>query len=117
MDLLVVGREDLENVADPWQQLNELRHRFGDRPVLVLTDGENGAWIDDRRLRPLRGGEWSERWHQPVPRRVDDVATVGAGDVLAGLLAVQLWPSYLPDLRPLIISAMDRVSELLEARR
>lgn len=117
MDLLVVSREDLANVADPWQQLDELRHRFGDRPVLVLTDGGNGAWIDDRRMRPLRGGEWSERWHQPVPRRVDHVATVGAGDVLAGLLAVQLWPSYLPDLRPLIVTAMDRVAELLEARR
>ncbi|MGH2462464.1 MAG: hypothetical protein ACRDFZ_02415 [Candidatus Limnocylindria bacterium] len=117
MDLVVVSREDLAERNDPGQQLDELRNRFGDRPVLVLTDGTEGAWIDDRRMRPLRGKDWSDRWHQPVPYRVDGASTVGAGDVLAGLFAVQLRWSYLRDLRPLIENAMKGVARFLEAGR
>jgi sugar/nucleoside kinase (ribokinase family) len=117
MDLIVVSREDLAERSEPWNQVDELRHRFGDRPVLVLTDGVEGAWIDDRRMRPLRGGDWVDRWHQPVPTRVDGVSTVGAGDVLAGLFAVQLRWSFLRDLRPLIVAAMEGVARFLEARR
>ena len=118
MDLLVLSREDLADDANPWHQLDELRHQFGDRPVLVLTDSANGAWVDDSRMRYLRAGGWSKRWRQPVPRWVEGVPTVGAGDVLAGLMAVQIWLSpYLSNLKPVMVSAMEGVADLLETRR
>jgi sugar/nucleoside kinase (ribokinase family) len=106
-DLLVASREDLAaDGDDPPAQLDALRGALGAGPAFVLTDGAAGAWLD-------LGG----RWHEPVPRAVEG-GTVGAGDMLAALLAVG-WPrSAGPDVvRPLMADAMRAVADRLAARR
>jgi sugar/nucleoside kinase (ribokinase family) len=104
-DLLVASREDLTAEADdPRAQLRALRNAFGPVPALVVTDGVEGLWLDDGAIR-----------HLPVPRRVASASTVGAGDVLAALLAVGARrPS---SLERRAAEAMRTVAQLLEARR
>jgi sugar/nucleoside kinase (ribokinase family) len=115
LDLLVVSREDLGAGPDePGLQLDALRRTFGPRPVLVLTDAGAGAWVD----LPLPAGA-GPRWHQPVPRLVEGVAGVGAGDMLAALLLTAAWPRR-PDadwVRRRMGEAMLGVAERLEQRR
>jgi sugar/nucleoside kinase (ribokinase family) len=114
-DLLVASREDLlAERAEPPQQLRSMRRTFGDRPILVVTDGPNGAWI---------GSEPSvaeaQPSHIPVPRRVEDVSSVGSGDVLAAFMLVGEWPRP-PDpgfVRRRAGRAMRVVGEMLEERR
>jgi sugar/nucleoside kinase (ribokinase family) len=114
-DLLVASREDLlAERAEPPQQLRSMRRTFGDRPILVVTDGPNGAWI---------GSEPSvaeaQPSHIPVPRRVEDVSSVGSGDVLAAFMLVGEWPRP-PDpgfVRRRASRAMRVVGEMLEERR
>ncbi len=105
-DLLVASREDLlGETAEPSDQLAALRRRFGPGPELVVTDGVRGVW--------------TEREHLPVPRRVDGVPSVGAGDILAAFMLAGGWPPP-PDagfLRQRAEGAMQVVAEVLEQRR
>jgi sugar/nucleoside kinase (ribokinase family) len=105
-DLLVASREDLAGeAAEPPAQLAALRHRVGDGPALVVTDGI--------------GGVWTEREHLAVPRRVDGVASVGAGDIFAAFMLAGDWrrpasPAFVQRRARL---AMRVVAEVLEGRR
>jgi sugar/nucleoside kinase (ribokinase family) len=105
-DLLVASREDLRGeAAEPSDQLTALRRVFGPRPQLVVTDGVAGAWM--------------EREHLPVPRRVDGVPSVGAGDVFAAFMLAGGWPMPAPAgfARHRAEDAMRVVAEVLEERR
>ncbi|HEX2221854.1 MAG TPA: PfkB family carbohydrate kinase [Candidatus Limnocylindria bacterium] len=111
LDVLVASREDLRAEAgDPWRQLAALRSAVGPRPLLIVTDGAGGAWIDDH------GGTR----HLAVPYRVDGVPTVGAGDVFAAALAAggrvgDLRSAHSVDRR--VAGAMRTVADMLAARR
>ncbi len=77
-DLLVASADDLAAEAvEPQVQMDALRRTFGPRPTLVVTAGLEGAWVS----RPRRGSE-----RVAVARRIDDVATVGAGDAFAAAM-------------------------------
>jgi sugar/nucleoside kinase (ribokinase family) len=105
-DLLVASREDLAGeAADPPDQLAALRRAVGPRPALVVTDGVRGIWLE---------GE-----HLPVPRLVDGVSTVGAGDVFAAFMLAGGWPKPAGTafLRDRARAAMLTVAEVLEERR
>jgi sugar/nucleoside kinase (ribokinase family) len=105
-DLLVASREDLRGEAtEPSDQLTALRRVFGPRPALVVTDGVAGVWMG--------------REHLPVPRRVDGVPTVGAGDVFAAFMLAGGWPVPAPAdvARQRAEDAMRVVAEVLEERR
>jgi sugar/nucleoside kinase (ribokinase family) len=109
-DLLVASREDL--AADgpaPDDQLNALRRTLGQGPALVLTAGSDGAWIDV-------AGEWA---HLPVPQPVEGAATVGAGDVFAGLLLAAAWqrPATAASFQSRVELAMREVADLLAGRQ
>jgi sugar/nucleoside kinase (ribokinase family) len=81
-DLLVASREDLAAVAaEPGDQLDQLRATFGPRPLLAVTGGPSGAWLDNGD-RP--------RWHVAPERVITGTPTTGAGDVFAAILAAQL---------------------------
>jgi sugar/nucleoside kinase (ribokinase family) len=108
-DLLVASREDLAaDGSRPAEQINALRHATGLGPVLVLTDGIAGAWID-------AGGE---RTHLPVPRVLEGAPTVGAGDILAALLLTGGWPRPVTaaEVRSRVQAAMRAVADLLTER-
>lgn len=105
-DLLVASREDLAGAAaEPSEQLVALRRGVGARPQLVVTDGVNGVW--------------TEREHLPVPRRVEGVPTVGAGDVFAAFMLAEAWPRPAAGgfLRRRAEVAMEAVADVLEERR
>jgi hypothetical protein len=105
-DLLVASREDLlGEAAEPSDQLTALRRVFGPRPALVVTDGVAGAWMEREQL--------------PVPRRVDGVPSVGAGDVFAAFMLAGGWPMPAPAgfARQRAEDAMRVVAEVLEERR
>lgn len=113
LDLLVASREDLAAESDsPSEQLTALRAALGRRPVLVVTDGAEGLWLAVSGARPEL--DWRE--HLPVPWRVEGVATVGAGDILAAFLTMGAkdppggWRGHAE-------SAMGVVAEALEERR
>ena len=119
LDVLVASREDLGAAADtPVGQLDVLRRRIGRRPVLVVTDGADGVWIDMGHRRPHR---------VPAPVRVDGVPTVGAGDAFAALflahfagarptrLGSRVDPRHGRDAAATY--AMHAVAEMLEGRR
>ena len=105
-DLLVASREDLAGEAvEPSDQLSALRRTVGPRPELVVTDGVRGVWIQ---------GE-----HLPVPRVVEGVSSVGAGDVFAAFLLAGGWPrpAGAAFLRERAAAAMLAVADVLEERR
>jgi sugar/nucleoside kinase (ribokinase family) len=103
-DLLIASRDDLLADADePQRQLDALRERFGPRPVLVVSDGVDGLWLETSALRE----------HLPVPYVVDDPAALGAGDVLAAVLA---GADRTRDWRERAQLAMRAVAETLSAR-
>jgi sugar/nucleoside kinase (ribokinase family) len=105
--LLVASREDLRaDASDPRAQLESLRSAIGPGPILVVTDGVEGAWFSTR----------DETGHVPVPFRVDRVATVGAGDAYAAILAVRLAAAGVP-LRDAMADAALAAAEILAARR
>jgi len=114
-DLLVASREDLlAEGADPRVQLEALRGAVGSGPTLVVTDGPGGAWID---VPPATGG--GDPIHVAVPRRLEGVSSVGAGDVLTAFVLTGEWPrrpttSFLVDRTRL---AMAVVADVLEERR
>lgn len=82
LDALVASHDDLAAVsANPQEQLRALRAHVGGRPLLVVTTGAEGAWLDD----PVGGT------HQlPATRRLAGISSVGAGDAFAALLAVAM---------------------------
>jgi sugar/nucleoside kinase (ribokinase family) len=106
-DLLVASREDLlAESGDPRAQLRALRRTVGTRPALVVSDGTDGLWLD---------AQGATR-HHPIPRRIDSVATVGAGDILAAFLALRAGDPQ-ADLDAHAGDAMRVVAEILEERR
>jgi sugar/nucleoside kinase (ribokinase family) len=123
LGVLVASREDLLASADqPTAQLDALRVRLGEGPLLIVTDGPEGAWLDD--------GSAGGRWHLPVPWRVEGVPMVGAGDALAAVFVAAWRQAAMPDAyvsgagtyrRSSIDTAAQRamreVSEMLESRR
>jgi sugar/nucleoside kinase (ribokinase family) len=112
LDILIASRDDLVADADePQRQLDALRARFGRRPVLVVTDGADGLWLDVPSEQAASDG----RTHVPVPFVVDDAAALGAGDMLAALLAMRRDRDR--DWRQVVPQAMQAVAEMLAARR
>jgi sugar/nucleoside kinase (ribokinase family) len=108
LDLVIGSREDLRaDGRDALSQLQVLRATLGDRPLLVVTDGAHGAWLDDgsgpRRL-PLRDG-------------VEGVSTIGAGDMFAAFMLLALAGSAAADPAAAAHSAMDAVAAVLRSRR
>ena len=104
-DLLVASREDLAGeAAEPPDQLAALRRAMGPHPALVVTDGVNGAWIEDQ--------------HLPSPRVVEGVSSVGAGDIFAACMLAGPWPrpTAAGFLRERVQAAMLAVAEILEQR-
>ncbi len=80
--LVCVSVEDLaaERAVGPEALLDRLRDTLGSAPLIALTDGARGAWIDERAAR---------RRILP-PRVVEGVDTTGAGDAFAAMLLVGL---------------------------
>ncbi len=113
-DLLIASTEDLvAESLDVDDQLDAVRRELGAGPVLVLTEGAAGAWID----RTSAGAGPNERWLVPLPRVVGGADTIGAGDVFAALLTVG-WPDVLnrASLTRATRDAMRGVAEELERR-
>ncbi len=80
-DALIASVEDLLAVATgPAAQLDALRRRMGAGPLIVLTDGAAGAWLDDPGGRRL----------QRPPVHLEARRTTGAGDAFAAVLAAEL---------------------------
>lgn len=106
MTLLTASREDLRSEAEePTAQLRALRALVGREPILIVTDGPAGAWIDDALAVK----------HLPVSRRVEGVSSVGAGDVFAAFALLALG---LPGATAQTATAagMSAVVEMLELR-
>jgi sugar/nucleoside kinase (ribokinase family) len=105
LDLVVASRDDLLAVAsEPAQQLDALRAALGSHPALVVTIGSSGLWLSHGR----------ESGHRPAPRVVTGRPTVGAGDMLAALMLLELFAA---DPRAAAERAMQAVAQLLSARR
>jgi sugar/nucleoside kinase (ribokinase family) len=104
----------LAEAAEPYDQLQSMRRAFGRRPTLVVTDGPNGAWI-----RLEHSAVDGNSWHIPVPRRVENVPTVGSGDVFAAFMLGGGWqrPAAAGFVRMRVELAMRVVAEMLEDRR
>lgn len=102
--LLVASREDLRGEAvEPPEQLRAIRAFVGAGPMLMLTDGTRGAWIDDGAAVISVG----------VPRVVEGVPTIGAGDVFAAFALLALArPGTTP--RAAAAEAMQAVVAMLE---
>ncbi len=105
LDALVTSLEDLGSPPDPSAALNALRRRFGTRPLLVVTHGAAGAWLD----LPAEG-----RLQVPAPRVVEGVSTVGAGDAFAAILAFELGHGRHP--QEAACTAAQQVVNLLASR-
>ena len=105
LDLLVASLEDLDRETHPDAALDALRRRFGTYPLLVVTHGAAGAWLDAPGAGRLR----------VVPARVvAGVSTVGAGDAFAATLAVELGRGR--PTQEAARSAAELVSSLLASR-
>jgi len=109
LDVLVASREDLAAAAEtPVAQIDALRRSIGERPVIVVTDGAEGVWIDTAYRLPR---------HLPAPWRVGGVPTVGAGDAFAALFVASRSREGDGARRNAATNAMRAVAEMLEARR
>jgi sugar/nucleoside kinase (ribokinase family) len=107
LDALVASHEDLAAVAgEPRAQLEALRAHVGSRPLLVVTAGPDGAWLDD----PATAVR-----HLPATRRLEEISTIGAGDAFAALLAVAMGDRLAP--LDAVAGAMDATAAFLAARR
>jgi sugar/nucleoside kinase (ribokinase family) len=118
-NLLVASREDLlAEGGDPHDQLAAMRRRFGHAPTLVVTDGPNGVW-----MAMPNGHGADEAWHIGVPWLVENVQTVGAGDIFAGFMLAgfmfgkELATDVLDHRSAEAAAAMRVVAEVLEERR
>ena len=82
LDALVASDEDLAAVAPvPRRQLEQLRAHFGPGPLLVITTGRRGAWLDSQVTGPRK---------LPIVPALTGISTLGAGDAFAALLAIGL---------------------------
>jgi sugar/nucleoside kinase (ribokinase family) len=112
LDVLVASREDLAATGDaPPGQLSALRAQVGPAPLLVVTDGHEGVWLDD---------EDGVARHLAAPWRVSGVPMVGAGDAFAALFVTALDTADALDHSGVDAAAeraMRGVAEMLEARR
>lgn len=107
LDILIASREDLLAEGEtPNAQLDVLRSVIGPRPMLVVTEGIAGAWID----------AGAGRLHVDVAEPITRVLTVGAGDAYAAVLAARLG-SRRHDLLAAAADAAAAVSRMLAARR
>ncbi len=105
-DLLVASSDDLSaEGTDPPAQLEALRRTFGPGPTLVVTAGLDGAWVS----RAPHGSE-----HVAVARRIEGVATVGAGDAFAAAMLSAISRGIEP--RDAAVEASSLVAELLAER-
>jgi sugar/nucleoside kinase (ribokinase family) len=105
-DALVASVDDLGTAGEPLVALAALRRAFGERPLLVVTAGERGAWLD------VHG---TARIHVEPPLVVAGVSTVGAGDAFAALLTAALGRRLAPQAAAQ--RAATGVSEILARRR
>ena len=115
LDLLVASEQDVAaDGEEPRAQLGALRRAVGPTPTLVLTCGIEGVWLSS----PQTGAHREDPWHVPVPWRVDDVSTVGAGDVLAAAMLAGGWAhsQTRASVGRLAEAAMYTVAEHLEKR-
>jgi sugar/nucleoside kinase (ribokinase family) len=88
-DLLIASREDLlADADDAERQLDAMRATFGGAPVLVVTVGIDGAWLD------TPGGGRSA---VPAPFIARDVPMVGAGDGYAAVMLAAMGRGAPPD--------------------
>jgi sugar/nucleoside kinase (ribokinase family) len=107
LDILIASREDLLAEGEtPNAQLDALRSVIGPRPMLVVTEGIAGAWID----------AGAGRLHVDVTEPITRVTTVGAGDAYAAVLAARLG-SRRDDVLSAAADAAAAVSRMLAARR
>ena len=82
LDAVIASEEDLAAVAQsPTQQLSALRTHLGPRPLIVITAGPAGAWLDD----PATGVQ-----QLPAGPPIEAISTIGAGDAVASLLTAGL---------------------------
>lgn len=108
LDLVIGSSEDLRgDGADALAQLQVLRATLGDRPLLVVTDGGHGPWVDDG----------SGPRHLPVRERVEGVSTIGAGDMFAAFMLQSLARTPNADPAASALTAMDEVAAILRGRR
>lgn len=105
-DVLIASRDDLVAVAaEPDAQLDALRVRFGERPLLVVTDGAAGTWLDIAGRRA---------WSAPSSV-VAGVTTLGSGDTFAAIMTAELGRGLSPEAAS--TNAAMAVVEMLTARR
>jgi sugar/nucleoside kinase (ribokinase family) len=108
LDLVIGSSEDLRaDGAAPLGQLQALRATLGGGPLLVVTDGSHGLWLDDG----------SGPRHLPAAHRVDDVSTIGAGDMFAAFMLLALAASAGTSPEAAAQSATQQVAEVLLSRR
>ncbi len=108
LDLVIGSSEDLRaDAGDPLGQMQALRETLGDRAPLVVTDGAHGPWLDDG----------SGPRHLPMAEQVDGVSTIGAGDMFAAFMLLELRGSGGAKPEAAALSAMGRVTEVLRSRR
>ncbi len=107
MRLVCASMEDLaaESFAEPGALLDLVRARMGPGPLVVLTDGARGAWLDDR----------GQRVGVPPPRVVTGTDPTGAGDAFAVVLLHALATGHGP-VRAAAIAAAGAVGYLRRRR-
>jgi sugar/nucleoside kinase (ribokinase family) len=105
LDLVVASREDLRAEGDdPATQLLAVRRAVGDDPAITVTDGTAGLWLSTG----------SSPTHLAAPWTVEDVSSVGAGDVLAAFMLAALAKGASPAAAA--EQAMRVVAEVLDER-
>ena len=105
---MIGSSEDLRaDGGDALSQLQALRTALGGGPTVVVTDGANGPWLDD--------GAGPQ--HLAVPQQVAGVPTIGAGDMFAAFMLLQLAGSSGADPAAAASSAMEEVAQVLLSRR
>lgn len=107
LDLLIASQEDLAATAvETTSQLAAVRAAVGSGPIIVVTEGPEGAWLD----APEIG-----RRHVSAPYRVEGVPMVGAGDAFAAVMSAELGDGHGPV--DAAVRAARAAAELLAARR
>jgi sugar/nucleoside kinase (ribokinase family) len=107
LELVIGSSEDLRaDGADALAQLQVLRATLGERPLLVVTDGGRGPWLDDG----------SGPRHLPIGEQVTGVSTIGAGDMFAAFMLLALARSAGAEAAAAAQSAMDEVATVLRGR-
>ena len=112
-DVLIASRPDLSaEKGAPHTLIERLRKTFGPQPMLVVTDGEHGAWLG---RGAAAGRKDAAPIHFPAPYVVSGKPTIGAGDLFAARLLAD--PDWTLDTFPAAMErAMLRVAEELERR-